>query len=171
MPKQPLAYKLLLRDIRCAPLSCKEDAFSQGANTAMGVSAGAALTGLLALVLIFVALIGLIYMILGILPLPPSGDSQFAPCDEPSPSTQNDISTRYTPTKFLNRLHIAFFTGVIWFFLWVMFTHVLPRSDTWRHNIVAQAFGYATVSVAALVIVVWCAVCLWRRFVRGKRTP
>ena len=136
----------------------------------IGISAGVALVLFLALGLIFLAVAGLVYVIIGFFPSSPSADYQSLRSDEPSPSRHNDTSTQYIPTKFLNRLHIAFVTAVIWFVLWVMFTNGLDRGDTWGRNIVAEAFGYASVSVAALVIVVWCAVWLWRRFVRGKRT-
>ncbi|WP_298256720.1 hypothetical protein [Bradyrhizobium sp.] len=92
----------------------------------MAISPGVALIVLLALGLIFLALVGLVYMIVGFFPSSPSGDPQSFPSDERSPSTQNDASTRHIPSQ-VNRWLLAFLTGVIWFLLWVIFTVMEAR--------------------------------------------
>ena len=137
----------------------------------MGISPGVALILFLALGLIFLALAGLVYVVIGFFPSSPSGNLQSIPSDERSPSTQDDTSTRPVPPQFTRGL-LAFSTAVIWLVLWVIFTNVLlwKPKDSQLRNISAEAFGYAGGSVGGLAIVIWCAVWLWRRFVQGKGT-
>jgi hypothetical protein len=136
----------------------------------MGISPGVALILFLVLGVIFLALAGLVYVVIGFFPSP-SADAQSVPSDERFPSTRDDTSTPPIPPQFTRGL-LAFSTAVIWFVLWVIFTNVLlwKPKDSQLRNISAEAFGYASVSVAGLAIVIWCAVWLWRRFVQGKGT-
>jgi hypothetical protein len=126
----------------------------------MDISPHVALIGFLALMLIFLALVGLVYVIIGFLPSSPSADPQSVPSDERSPSTHNATSTRYIPSQS-TRCLLAFATGLIWFMLWMIFTN----------DIVAKAFGCAGVSIAVLAIVILCARWLGRRFIRAKERP
>jgi FtsH-binding integral membrane protein len=110
--------------------------------------------------LFLLAMIGVVYVVLGVLPPSPSGDPQLF-----APPKQNEPSTQHIPSK-VNRALYAIFTGVTWFSLWVLFTRAMSGTpgDKGHRNILAEAFAYATTSMVVAAVTVWCARWLWRRF-------
>jgi uncharacterized RDD family membrane protein YckC len=139
----------------------------------IGISGGLALILLLVVGFIFLAMVGLAYLILQFLPSPSDNPQQFpSKQDVRSPSAQDEALTRHMPSKESRWPH-AIVAGVIWYALWVIYTNVLPL--LWRpngalhRNIVAEAFGFATASIVGLVGVTWCVVWLRERFVRRNR--
>ena len=125
----------------------------------IGISPSVALALLLALGFFLLALIGLIYMLLGALPSSPSGDPQLFPSKQEAPSTHS------VPSK-ASRVIYAILTGVVWFFLWILFANVMWNTpgDKGHRNIEAEAFGYATASLAGSFAAIWCGVWLWKRY-------
>jgi hypothetical protein len=125
----------------------------------IGISPGVALALLLALGFFLLALIGLIYMFLGALPSSPSGDPQLFPLEQQTPWVQIEIRSN------ANRAIYAVLTGVVWFFLWVLFVNVMGnRLGEGASLHLARAFGYATASLAGSFAAIWCGVWLWKRY-------
>jgi hypothetical protein len=124
----------------------------------IGISPSVALALLLTLGFFLLALIGLTYMFLGALPSSPSGDPQLFPLEQQTPSIHSDI-----PSK-ANRVIYAVLTGVVWFFLWVLFVNVMGNRPGDKAYPLAEAFGYATASLAGSFAAIWCGVWLWKRY-------
>ncbi len=112
--------------------------------------------------LFLLAMIGVVYVLLGVLPSSPSGDPQlFAR----APPKQDEPSSQHIPSN-INRVLYAIFTGVTWLSLWILFTRAMSWTpgDKGHRNILAEAFAYATTSMVVAAVTVWCAMWLWRRF-------
>jgi hypothetical protein len=126
----------------------------------IGISPNVALALLLALGFLLLAMIGLSYLFLGALPSSPSGNPQLFPLEQQTPpSSHCEI-----PSK-ANRVIYAVLTGVVWFFLWVLFANVMGNILGEGASLhLARAFGYATASLAGSFAAIWCGVWLWKRY-------